>query len=661
MTATEKKTPFRLIKLLAAAMNAFSNVYTQGVEKAVFSAEFHAQRTTLSCAVCGKLMVVEKTVPRHISTMALGNVDVMEYVEVCPDKCKTPVGTLYRERSPDLAALVAKGANYGYDIEVYIGLQRFIHHRQRLEIKDMIMQSANVDISEGEISSLEMRFLGHFETLHKKSAKGLKDAMQKDGGYPLHIDATCESGRGTTLTFYAGWRGWALGTWKIPSEREDAISPRIKETEDLFGIPIAYVSDLGKGMMQATTAAAASHDEPSAVFICQMHFLKAVGNSIFEKDNDKMTMGLRKLKVKKKLGDIAKQIGHKLGCGVNNIRIDVAEWAKTSDVPPLPKGLLGLGVVRMLCQWVLDYVADSAKLRFPFTLPQLCLFRRCEKAVNAINNLRKSAVFDYNVSKAFERVHKVLDTVISDKEIRKTAKALQDKEYVFNRFRHVLRLDSCLKNDDIWKDGVDAKSGKAAIRAIEEWVKKYCAEIRQSYSTKKGTKSELEAMRTIIEYIDKYNDYLWGHVIQLNDNKHGLVDRTNNAIETFFGDYKHGERRRSGRKCLTYDLETASPIALLVTNLTRNDYINIVCGGSLNNLPSMFADIDHHVWLNKCNLIEEAISVTKNISDDIVSIALPFKDRKLVRSDEINGLIENIANPMMTQSSAIIEINNTIK
>jgi hypothetical protein len=39
--------------------------------------------------------------------------------------------------------------------------------------------------------------------------------MQRDGGWPMHIDATGENGRGTLLVAYAGWRGWVLGAWRI--------------------------------------------------------------------------------------------------------------------------------------------------------------------------------------------------------------------------------------------------------------------------------------------------------------------------------------------------------------------------------------------------------------------------------------------------------------
>ena len=638
-------------------MDVLSAGYLRETGQTVSCTEFHAQRETASCTVCGMTMIVEKTERRHISTMALGKVTVMEYFMVCPNKCVMPNGMLCRERSSELSKLVAHGANYGYDIEVFIGLQRFIYHRQRLEIKELIKQSACVDISESEISVLEARFLNHFEIMHKLNAGDLKDAMKKDGGYPMHIDATCECGRGTTLTFYAGWRGWTLGAWKIPSEREDAISPCIKEVESMFGVPISYMSDLGKAMMQATTLAAGSHDTAPAVFVCHTHFLNALGKSILEKEHDKLAASLRGLAVKKRLGDIAKQIGHKIS-NASCIRMDIVAWAKEGDVPPLPEGMLGCGIVRTVCQWVLDYMADCGNFRFPFALPQLSLFRRCELASKAITNLMKHAKFDYSVTRYFERVQKTLIAVLSDKNVCKVVKTLQEKSCIFEELRHALRLDLDIPSDIHHFVNSDTMDGVVAVKKIEECVNSYCSGIRQAVSKKRGTKAELAAMRTIIAYIDKYGDYLWGHAIALGDGRFRLVDRTNNVLEAFFGEYKHGERRRSGRKCLTYDLEAASPTALLVANLTRTDYVNIVCGGSLSNLSTVFADIDRRSWLAKCNLTDNISAVTGRIPfDDFVSTALPFADRQFVRSDIINGLIMNAAATNAEKSLPVLRSN----
>ena len=102
-----------------------------------------------------------------------------------------------------------------------------------------------ISISTGEISELAKRFLFHVEALHASHAREIKSALSKDGGYPLHIDATTEDGKGTLLVVYAGWRGWVLGAWKIPSERADAIAPRITEICEKFGEPCAIVRNLG--------------------------------------------------------------------------------------------------------------------------------------------------------------------------------------------------------------------------------------------------------------------------------------------------------------------------------------------------------------------------------------------------------------------------------
>jgi hypothetical protein len=57
------------------------------------------------------------------------------------------------------------------------------------------------------------------EALHESRAPQLRKALDDDGGWPLHVDATGEDGRGTLLVALAGWRRWVLGAWKIPPDR----------------------------------------------------------------------------------------------------------------------------------------------------------------------------------------------------------------------------------------------------------------------------------------------------------------------------------------------------------------------------------------------------------------------------------------------------------
>jgi hypothetical protein len=591
-------------------------------------------------------MTVEKSLHRSISSITYGKINVVESILACPSGCREPSGKLCRERSPELAMLVARGANYCYDVEVFVGVQRFIHHHQRQEIRAMLAEIACLNISDGEISTLETRFLEHFTMLHTMKAEALKGAMRNDGGYPMHIDATCEDGRGTTLVIYAGWRGWVLGAWKIPSEREEVITPCIKETEAIFGPPMSYISDLGKGMMRAVSAAASTSAAATAplVFVCHTHFVKAVGKEILGKDHDRLTASLRALEVKSRLGSIVKQIGHKLCGHVSDVRIDIVAWAEKENVPPLPDGLLGIGIARMICQWVLDYVADCGGLRFPFALPPLCLLHRCELALQAITNIRTRAVFDYGVARWFERIQGVLQAAVSDPSVRRAAKALEQKARIFAGFRSALRLDSCRPSGICHPDASDAVDEAKTLERIKTCIEDYCSTIRERYSGKLGTKAELAAMQNIITYMDKYGQYLWGHAVLIEGGNVRVVARTNNELESFHGGYKHGERRRSGRKCLTHDLESAPPAAMLVLNLNNADYVNEICGGKVDNLQQLFAEIDQMRWRDQGDAAGRVLpekSATR--TDDAVSTALPLADKRLVRAGPITQMLLSAA------------------
>jgi len=113
---------------------------------------------------------------------------------------------------------------------VHVGLERFLHYRQREEIRASLAADYGLSLSSGEISVLSRRFLAYLVRLHHASSPALRAALTADGGWPLQIDATGEDGQGTLLVAYTGWRQWVLGAWKIPTERADAILPRLRET-----------------------------------------------------------------------------------------------------------------------------------------------------------------------------------------------------------------------------------------------------------------------------------------------------------------------------------------------------------------------------------------------------------------------------------------------
>jgi hypothetical protein len=94
-----------------------------------------------------------------------------------------------------------------------------------------------------------------------------------------------------------------------------------------------------------------------------------------------------------------------------------------------------------------------------------------------------------------------------------------------------------------------------------------------------------------------------------------------NALEGLFHTFKHGERRRSGRKILTQDLEQIPAAALLALNLRHADYVELLCG-SLEQLPAAFAKLD----ADGTDLCDD-----DDLPAETVSRSLPKIDREIVR------------------------------
>lgn len=216
--------------------------------QSVAGARVDAEQPLERCSVCGDSTRVQKTWERTGVTIEHGSFRLRQTVRVCVSGCRG------KKRMGTLAGLIPARSVVGYDIMVYVGLERFLHHRQREEIRASLATEHGISLSSGEISVLCGRFLAYLERLHHALAPALRAALAADGGWPLQIDATGEDGRGTLLVAFAGWRQWVLGAWKIPTERADAILPRLRETIFRFGPPCAMVRDLGRAMTEAAEA-----------------------------------------------------------------------------------------------------------------------------------------------------------------------------------------------------------------------------------------------------------------------------------------------------------------------------------------------------------------------------------------------------------------------
>ena len=583
-----------------------------------------------ACAVCGVRMKVQKTVQHTGLTLAHGSFRSRETVYVCPSRCKQG-GKLVTARSSRLAKLLLPKSTVGYDVMVHVGLERFVHCRQREEIRTDLQTRHGITLSTGEISGLGRRFLIYLEALHWRSAPALGAVLNSDGGWPLHIDATGEDGRGTMVAAFAGWRGWVLNAWKAPTERAEFILPGIQRAGAAFGPPCAIMRDLGRAMSQAAGEFVQSLEKPIPILACHLHFLSDIGKDLLENGHNQIRDLFRNIKLLPQLRAFVRQQGRNLGESIGLGRDALALWlAQPDQAHPIPDGAGGITTVRSLAQWVLDYRADGHGQGFPFDLPWLDLYCRCLQLSAASETFLRELPRDAKARKSLEKLRRILRPVQSDvPPFTSIGASLSKRAEFFSRLRSALRLQ-----DKHATAAIQPQRTVNNLNDVRAAVQTLTASLRKDRPQRGPAKDTRQAIDLILSHLDRHGPHLWGHAITLPKRVGGgvrLVERTNNDLESFFHTIKHGERRRSGRKILTQDFESLPPAAALAANLRHADYVSIVCG-SLDRLAAAFAELD-------------AANRSRSIAADIAhhttieTASLSSFDKRLVRQPALEDRI----------------------
>jgi hypothetical protein len=584
-------------------------------------------------------MDAQKTVPRHGKTLSYGAFHARETVHVCAARCHYASGALVTRRAQTLQESILPQRSMGYDVMVFVGIERYLHHRQREEIQDLLLREHGLWLATGTISDLACLFGDYLRALHEARADRLRVALESDGGWPLHVDATGENGRGTMLIAFAGWRGWVLGAWKIPTERADAILPRLRELVDLFGPPCAIVRDLGRAMIPAGNDLVAELGLPIAILACHAHFLADVGEDLLDTSHGALRKLFRQHKVRPALRGLAREIGREIGSQIAQVRQAVQAWQAQQDGEhALPDGNLeGLGVVRSLAQWVLDYPTDSTGADFPFDRPYLDLYDRCARVHRTVDVFLRTPPEDKQVHRALARLARILEPVPSQVSFTAAARTLRRRAELFDELRTALRL---YPSDN----GVQEQTPgtcEQEMQDIQAAVEQLTLSLKQRRPRRGPAQDTRQAIDLILAHLDRHGDSLWGHAIALPAKAGGgvrLVSRTNNQLEGFNRALKQGERRRSGRKILSNVFEHLQPEAALARNLLCSDYVEILCG-SLERLPQAFAGLDAERRRRLLTADQPPVLDSCSDTPSIDAASLPKADRRLVRSEAMGNWV----------------------
>lgn len=599
------------------------------------------------CPKCQGPMRVSKTCSRSGLTLAHGPFLVRETERTCAQGCTEPKvegrGQRALVRRPvAVAQVLPPRCRVGYDVLAHVGLARFVHHRQRQEIRGELAAQWGVDISTGEVSALAARFCVYLEALHRARALPLRAALASDGGWPMLVDATCEDGRGTLLTILAGWRGWVLGSWKLPSESAKAILPRMQESAGLFGSPCAVMHDFGRAVIEASRDLVASLVKPIPNLGCHLHFVADVGKDLLRKSHEALRELFRRFGIVADLRSFVRDLGRQLGPEIDAARSQVASWLENEKHPfRLPAGAAGVAAVRALAQWTLDWIADGYDHGFPFDRPWLDLYTRCLKTCRMVEACLSRPHDDGRAYQAAHRLFAIVVTVRSEVPFGKHAATLTGRARLLDDLRAVLRLETHPHGRNTARPWIlTARQAACEVSDIEAGLEQFTDSLRNQRPARGPGEDKRAAIDLILSHLERHGDSLFGHVITLPRSAGGgvrVVERTNVPLERTFDILKHGERRRSGRKNIAQDLECYPPDAMLALNLRHQDYLDIVCGGSLAGLPAAFAALDA---ARRDAALPTRLAQVNDVPALAVTRSMTSIDRRLVRTDAMNDRID---------------------
>jgi hypothetical protein len=211
--------------------------------------------------MCGTGLRVRKSRKVTVATLDIGMFQAHERILFCPD-CGTDYGC------DELLRLKPPRGRFGYDVLVYVGKAVFSECRNEKEIQHQL-ERRRIIISRREISYLAQKFIIYLSLAHRQSQGAIKKLLNDNGGYILHLDATCEGDSPHLMSGLDGITEIVLENTKLFSEKAELIIPFLRRIKALYGTPLASVHDMGKGIWTAVSTVFPDISD----FICHYHFL----------------------------------------------------------------------------------------------------------------------------------------------------------------------------------------------------------------------------------------------------------------------------------------------------------------------------------------------------------------------------------------------------
>ena len=315
------------------------------------------------CPHCAVGLQVWKTRKSIVATLAIGTFRAHETILHCP-QCGRRYG------SGELRKLKPYRCRYGYDVMVYAGKAMFLRCRNEGEIQ-LEFADKRVSISKREVSFLANKFIMYLSVAHKQSQHRIRQMLSLNGGYILHLDATCEGASPHLMCGLDGITEIVLENEKMSSEKAETIIPFLRKIQKAYGDPLAMVHDMGKGIIRAVEKV--FPDTPD--FICHYHFLAAVGKNLLNKENDTLRKHLSKHGIQGKLRMRARELKRKVEKSRELVSF-LLKCLEQKSLEGCAVDLMPAVVTYALVLWALAGKKQGNRYGFPFDRPYLSFYGR---------------------------------------------------------------------------------------------------------------------------------------------------------------------------------------------------------------------------------------------------------------------------------------------
>ena len=532
--------------------------------------DFLPERT--HCPGCGVKLTVRKTRTRFVSTLHVGHFRAREVFLLCNSCGQT-------QRSAALGALVPPGANFGYDVIVYAGKALFLRHRNEAEVVAELAEK-NVQISPREVSLLGMKFIVYLALAHQRRAPALHADMRTRGGYICHLDATCEGGDPFLMSSIDSLSNIVLGNVKVPAEDAAHIVPFLERLKQTFGIPLALVHDMGKGILAAVATVFSGVPD----FICHFHFLRDIGKDYLGYEYDTIRTRLSRHGIRATLRYRAKQLKREMDANPA-MSYALQGGLKNSVLPAEAVAIAPVVGAYTLIQWVLSAKTEGDGYGFPFDQPHLAFALRLQHLYAQIQKIKDIHLRgQWRDNRPYFKLHHAMQSIMNDKTLWKAVTVLEAKIGVFEKLRKAMRIAA-----PSGTHGLNDEGSSGNIRTIEKRVSAF-----RSWLTRRKDYSQDRAAQKMINQIDTYWKKLFADPITVQTPSGPILiqpQRTNNLLEQFFRSLKRAHRRRTGNAASGRMLRSILADTPLVRNLQNPHYMTILLNEK-SSLEEVFAEIE---------------------------------------------------------------------